>query len=139
MGEGVVSQLFQLVQLAHMRPGQLFRHEGLEYTMMDADITGPDPHQWVIALVEYLDLLTTVLTEIGQGLPRDPDELLTAEQLAELFQLSARTLKDQAGAGAIPHHRFGKHYRFSRDDIRQILHLHQHEPTRTYERPRIVA
>jgi excisionase family DNA binding protein len=51
----------------------------------------------------------------------DPDRLLTAEELGALFQLSPRTLKDQAAAGVIAHHRFGKHYRFSRDDIARIL------------------
>ena len=52
----------------------------------------------------------------------DPDRLFTAEELGALFQLSPRTLKDQAAAGAIAHHRFGKHYRFSRSDIAEILH-----------------
>jgi excisionase family DNA binding protein len=61
-----------------------------------------------------------------------PGDLLTAEELAERFRLSARTLKDQAGAGLLPHHRFGKHYRFSEDDIAEILRLTKHEPkTRT--------
>ncbi|MFJ9787520.1 helix-turn-helix domain-containing protein [Amycolatopsis sp. NPDC101161] len=46
--------------------------------------------------------------------PEDPDALLTAEQVGELLQLSPRTLKDRAAAGAVPHHRFGKHYRFTR-------------------------
>jgi excisionase family DNA binding protein len=57
--------------------------------------------------------------------PADPDALLTAEQLGELLQLSPRTLKDQAAAGVLPHHRFGKHYRFSRGDISAILRLSQ--------------
>jgi len=54
--------------------------------------------------------------------------LLTAEELAERFRLSARTLKDQAAAGLIPHHRFGKHYRFSAEDIAEILRSTQQEP-----------
>ncbi|TCO49698.1 helix-turn-helix domain-containing protein [Actinocrispum wychmicini] len=101
--------------------------------------TPVDVPQWSIVLIEHLQILSTALKEIAHRLPADPDELLTAEQLAELFHLSARTLKDQAGAGAIPHHRFGKHYRFSRGDIQQILQLAQHDPTLRHRRPRIVA
>ena len=41
-------------------------------------------------------------------MPADPDALLTAEEVGELLQLSPRTLKDQAAAGVLPHHRFGK-------------------------------
>ncbi|MGV9365345.1 helix-turn-helix domain-containing protein [Amycolatopsis sp. NPDC003731] len=55
--------------------------------------------------------------------PADPDALLTAEQVGELLQLSPRTLKDQAAAGAVPHHRFGKHYRFTRGDVAEIVRL----------------
>jgi excisionase family DNA binding protein len=101
--------------------------------------TSVDVPQWAIVLIDHLQILSTALKEVANRLPADPDELFTAEQLAELFHLSARTLKDQAGAGAIPHHRFGKHYRFSRTDIQQILHLTQHDPSHRYQRPRIVA
>ncbi|WP_254125405.1 helix-turn-helix domain-containing protein [Amycolatopsis sp. CA-230715] len=52
--------------------------------------------------------------------PQDADALLTAEQVGELSGLSPRTLKDQAAARVFPHHRFGKHYRFSRADIAEI-------------------
>jgi hypothetical protein len=40
-----------------------------------------------------------------------------------LLQLSPRTLKDQAAAGAVPQHRFGKHYRFTRADVAEIVWL----------------
>lgn len=52
-------------------------------------------------------------------------------QLGEILQLPPRTLKDQAAAGVLPHHRFGKHYRFSRSDISAILRL-----TQQSEKPR---
>ncbi len=55
--------------------------------------------------------------------PADPDALLTAEEVGELLQLSPRTLKDQAAAGVLPHHRFGKHYRFTRADVAEIVRL----------------
>ncbi|MGW3960179.1 helix-turn-helix domain-containing protein [Amycolatopsis sp. NPDC005003] len=55
--------------------------------------------------------------------PADPDALLTAEEVGELLQLSPRTLKDQAAAGVLPHHRFGKHYRFTRGDVAEIVRL----------------
>ncbi|SEF23470.1 hypothetical protein SAMN05421837_102196 [Amycolatopsis pretoriensis] len=32
-------------------------------------------------------------------------------------------LKDQAAAGVLPHHRFGKHYRFTRGDVAEIVRL----------------
>ena len=74
----------------------------------DSDVTGieggPSVDRWPALLVEHLDALARVLQEVARRLPEDPDTLLTAEQLAELFQLSARTLKDLAGAGVIPHH-----------------------------------
>ncbi|UOZ04868.1 helix-turn-helix domain-containing protein [Amycolatopsis sp. WQ 127309] len=53
----------------------------------------------------------------------DPDALLTAEEAGELLHLSPRTLKDQAAAGVMPHHRFGKHYRFTRADVAEIVRL----------------
>ena len=55
--------------------------------------------------------------------PADPDALLTAEEVGELLQLSPRRLKDQAAAGVLPHHRFGKHYRFTRSDVAEIVRL----------------
>lgn len=55
--------------------------------------------------------------------PADPDALLTAEEVGALLQLSPRTLKDQAAAGVLPHHRFGKHYRFTRADVAEIVRL----------------
>lgn len=101
--------------------------------------TANDLPQWPIVLLDHLQILSEALKELAKRLPADPDALLTAEQLGELLQLSPRTLKDQADAGAIPHHRFGKHYRFSRGDIQQILRITQHEPTYRSQRPRIVA
>lgn len=55
--------------------------------------------------------------------PADPDALLTAEEAGELLQLSPRTLKAQAAAGVLPHRRFGKHYRFTRADVTEIVRL----------------
>ncbi|MEU4675117.1 helix-turn-helix domain-containing protein [Amycolatopsis sp. NPDC023774] len=55
--------------------------------------------------------------------PADPDALLTAEDVGELLQLSPRTLKDQAAAGVLQHHRFGKHNRFTRGDVAEIVRL----------------
>lgn len=97
-----------------------------------------EPEDQLGLLLDYLSLLGTTLKEIAKRLPSDPDELLTAEQLAGLFQLSARTVKDQASAGVIAHHRFGKHYRFSRADVASILMQFQHEP-QIRRRPRLAA
>jgi excisionase family DNA binding protein len=70
-----------------------------------------------LALWAIVDALQT----LASAAHRDADALMTAEELGELLQLSPRTLKDQAAAGVIAHHRFGKHYRFSRGDVTEIL------------------
>ncbi|EMD26047.1 hypothetical protein [Amycolatopsis azurea] len=36
-------------------------------------------------------------------------------------------MKDRAAAGAFPHRRFGKHYRFSREDVAEIVRLTRSE------------
>jgi excisionase family DNA binding protein len=84
-------------------------------------------------LIECLGALTRAVTELaaGEHRPRPSECLLTAEELADRLRLSARTLKDQAASGVIPHHRFGKHYRFSADDIAEILRLTKQEPRRS--------
>lgn len=83
-------------------------------------------------VVECLVAITALARTYVERVPVDPDALLTPEQLGGLLQLSPRTLKDQAAAGVLPHHRFGKHYRFSRSDISTILRLTEHrgEPKR---------
>ncbi|MFF4591484.1 helix-turn-helix domain-containing protein [Amycolatopsis sp. NPDC001319] len=67
--------------------------------------------------------VATAVRAAAPGPPADPDALLTAEDVGELLQLSPRTLKDQAAAGVLPHHRFGKHYRFTRRDVAEIVRL----------------
>jgi excisionase family DNA binding protein len=67
--------------------------------------------------------LANAVRALAASAPKDADALLTAEQVGELFCLSPRTLKDQAAAGVFPHRRFGKHYRFSRDDVDEIVKL----------------
>ncbi|MEV7099685.1 helix-turn-helix domain-containing protein [Amycolatopsis sp. NPDC051045] len=72
--------------------------------------------------VAIRELTAAVRATVPEPLP-DPDALLTAEEVGELLQLSPRTLKDQAAAGVLPHHRFGKHYRFTRADVAEIVRL----------------
>ena len=69
------------------------------------------------ALTKCLSTLTEVLAAWLDRVPLDPHALLTADDAATLLKLPARTIKDQAAAGVFQHHRFGKHYRFSREDI----------------------
>jgi excisionase family DNA binding protein len=69
------------------------------------------------ALVASLMELTVAVRDLVARSPVSSEELLTAEQLGDLFRISPRTLRDLAASGHIPHHRIGKHYRFSRDDI----------------------
>lgn len=71
----------------------------------------------VVALRE----IAAALHDLARHAPSDPVRLLRAEQVAELLDLPARTIHDQAAARAIPHRRFGKHYRFSRADVEEIV------------------
>jgi excisionase family DNA binding protein len=74
-------------------------------------------------LASSLVALTNAIHDLVARSPVSSEELLTAEQLADLFRLSPRTLRDLAASGLVPHHRIGKHYRFSRDDIEEILQM----------------
>jgi excisionase family DNA binding protein len=98
---------------------------------VDHDTPTPTPENtsWQTALIECAHALNRTMRDLAHAASKDPDELLTAEDLADLFHLSARTLKEQAAANRIPHHRFGKHYRFSRQDIAEILRLSQQANT----------
>jgi excisionase family DNA binding protein len=80
--------------------------------------------------LKYFDEVAAAIRELAASVranapepPEDPNALLTAEQVGELLQLSPRTLKDQAAAGVLPRHRFGKHYRFTRGDVAEIVRL----------------
>ncbi|MFI9389163.1 helix-turn-helix domain-containing protein [Kutzneria sp. NPDC052558] len=95
----------------------------------DLAATGVDEHgkpaNYAVATAEQFEAqvreVIAILRDAFASDKDDPDRLFTAEELGALFQLSPRTLKDQAAAGVIAHHRFGKHYRFSRSDITEIL------------------
>lgn len=80
-------------------------------------------------LADAARALAEAVRTLAEHAPHDPDALLTTEQLGDLLRLSPRTLKEQAAAGVIPHRRFGKHYRFSRDDAAEIVRLAQRTPT----------
>jgi len=88
------------------------------------DDVSAEARELVTALREIADALREVR---GQAVP-DPLRLLRAEQVAELLGLPVRTVRDQASAGVIPHRRFGKHYRFSREDVEVIVQQMAREP-----------
>lgn len=94
----------------------------LEQSSDGAQEPGSD---WPPEVLECLSTLTIALQRWLESPSSDPQALLTAEQVGDLLQLSPRTLKEQASAGQIPHHRLGKHYRFSRRDLDAILELAQ--------------
>lgn len=80
-------------------------------------------------LASSVKTLAEVVARLAASVQDDrPGELLTADDLAERLKIPARTIKDQASAGRLPHHRFGKHYRFSRDDITEILRITKQQP-----------
>lgn len=89
-------------------------------------------------LVTALTDITAALRNLASQAPPDPLGLLRAEQVAELLELPARTVRAQAAAGVIPHRRFGKHYRFSRDDVEAIVR-HMSRPARARPASRRVA
>ncbi|MGH3484717.1 MAG: helix-turn-helix domain-containing protein [Nocardioidaceae bacterium] len=78
----------------------------------------------IVGLAASVETLAEVVARLAASVQAERlGELLTAEDLAERLKIPARTIKDQASAGRLPHHRFGKHYRFSRDDITEILRI----------------
>jgi len=90
----------------------------------------------IVGLAASVEALAEVVARLTASVQADsPGELLTAEDLAERLKIPARTIKDHASAGRLPHHRFGKHYRFSSDDITEILRITKQQPvTRTARR-----
>lgn len=85
------------------------------------------------AVVEALrDIAVAVREMVERGEP-DPLRLLRVEEVAQLLGLPLRTVHDRAAAGVIPHRRFGKHYRFSRADVEEIIR--QMERTARPRRP----
>src|SRR5919201_1121938 len=51
---------------------------------------------------------------------REPD-VLTVEQLAQLLQLDAKTVRNLAAAGDLPGRQLGRHWRFSRQAVLEWL------------------
>src|SRR4051794_29220216 len=91
----------------------------------DADLT---------SVVTALHDVATAIRELAEHAPPDPHRLLHAAEVAALLQLPARTVRDRAAAGVIPHRRFGKHYRFSTSDVEQIVQTMERAP-RTRQAP----
>lgn len=96
---------------------------------LDATASPPDAVPAPADLASAARELAEAVRALAEHAPHDPDALLTAEQLGDLLRLSPRTLKEQAAAGLIPHRRFGKHYRFSREDAGEIVRLAKKPPS----------
>jgi excisionase family DNA binding protein len=96
------------------------------------DVSGERPDELIASLVD----LTAAIRDLVARSPVSSEELLTAEQLGDLFRMSPRTLRDLAASCHIPHHRIGKHYRFSRDDITEILQMTRQALRTRRSRPR---
>jgi excisionase family DNA binding protein len=96
---------------------------------------GGDAHD---AVASALCELADAIREAARRTDPDPLKLLRAEQVAELLDLPARTVHDQAAAGTIPHRRFGKHYRFSRDDVDAIVRQMARDVSQTRLGSRVV-
>ena len=74
-------------------------------------------------LTDSMRLLADAITRLGVKATVGVDELLTVDDLAVVLKIPARTIKDQLAAGLLPHHRFGKHYRFDAEDVKEILQM----------------
>ncbi|WP_121391149.1 helix-turn-helix domain-containing protein [Actinokineospora cianjurensis] len=83
--------------------------------------TGKGDESTSYELVNSVDELAKAVRALVARSPVLAEELLTADQVGDLFHMSPRTLRDLAACGQIPHRRIGKHYRFSRDDIAAII------------------
>jgi PTS system nitrogen regulatory IIA component len=56
-------------------------------------------------------------------------EVLTADEVARLLRLSAKTVRMKAGKGEIPAKKVGKVWRFVRSDLEAYLRHSEPEPT----------
>ena len=79
-------------------------------------------------LSDTMRLLADAIARFGVKATVGVDELLTVDDLAVVLKIPARTIKDQLAAGLLPHHRFGKHYRFDAEDVKEILHMTAKKP-----------
>jgi excisionase family DNA binding protein len=89
-------------------------------------------------LSDSMRLLADAIARLGVKATVGVDELLTVDDLAVVLKIPARTIKDQLAAGLLPHHRFGKHYRFDAEDVKEILHMTAKKPVNRPTRSRSV-
>lgn len=52
-----------------------------------------------------------------------PGPMFTIEQVAELLQVSAKTVRRWIGDGKLVAHRFGRQWRISEDDLHTFIRL----------------
>lgn len=74
-----------------------------------------------VSVVAALQDVAAAIRELVDRSEPDPLRLLRVEDVAALLSVPPRTVRERAAAGAIPHRRFGKHYRFSRSDVDAIV------------------
>lgn len=89
-----------------------------------------------VGLSDSMRLLADAIARLGVKATVGVDELLTVDDLAVVLKIPARTIKDQLAAGLLPHHRFGKHYRFDAEDVKEILHMTAQRPVNRSPRSR---
>lgn len=57
----------------------------------------------------------------GGDIPSEVDELMTAEQVAELLLMPRSTVEDYARRGILPSIKLGRHRRFVRTDVASAI------------------
>jgi excisionase family DNA binding protein len=75
----------------------------------------------VVPVVDVLRDVAAAVRELADHAPSNPHRLLRADEVAELLQIPARTVRDRGAAEVVPHRRFGKHYRFSVSDVEEMI------------------
>lgn len=83
---------------------------------------------------EHADMTTAAyeiagaLRDLADAQAVHPNRLLTVDELADVLRMPARTLQEQTTRGAFPHRRWGKHIRFSTEDVAEIVRLMYRAP-----------
>ena len=123
-----------MTDVARTGPGAVGSHGATTAAKNLQPSEGGDAAEHNDALVNALTELSAAIRDLVARSAVSPEELLTVEQLGDLFRMSPRTLRDLASTGQVPHRRIGKHYRFSREDIAEICEMAK-QPVRGRTRP----
>ncbi|MEV6802605.1 helix-turn-helix domain-containing protein [Micromonospora rifamycinica] len=88
----------------------------------------PFSNQQVGQLVALLrPVIDAISARIADHDP-DPDRWLTINDLAAKLQVPVSWVQEKVSARLVPHHRVGRHVRFTRADLEALERLYQEKP-----------